>query len=186
MNIIAKAEQFAVRAHDSIKQVRKYTGDPYWTHTRRVAQIVSSVIDDLEAIAAAHLHDVLEDVAPVNPEFSEETIRAEFGDRVLNIVKDLTDEYIPENYPKMNRNERKAAEAQRLSRIAPISQTIKYADLIDNTADIVKHDLKFARTYLREKSNILKVMSKGDPELYRSAFNMVARGKIIAYCGIVS
>ena len=38
---IAAARAFARAAHDSIGHKRKYTGDPYWTHTERVAAIVA-------------------------------------------------------------------------------------------------------------------------------------------------
>ena len=50
---------FADKAHKN--QVRKYTGDPYITHPVAVAKIVATVTDDEAMIAAALLHDTLED-----------------------------------------------------------------------------------------------------------------------------
>ncbi len=169
--MITKAQKFAHAAHDSIKQVRKYSGLPYWVHTDEVASIVASVTDDWEIIAAAHLHDVLEDVntAP----YDEAGIVEEFGVGVLSMVDDLTDFYTKENFPRLNRKERKELEALRLSKIHPDSQTIKYCDFISNTADIVQNDPSFAKTYLKEKQAILKIMNKGNQELYQRALAQV-------------
>ena len=57
MTIIEKAQDFAHRAHDTIKQVRKYTGEPYWVHTDDVALRVTNLLDCESMICAAHLHD---------------------------------------------------------------------------------------------------------------------------------
>jgi hypothetical protein len=68
-----------------------------------------------------------------------------------------------------NRATRKAAEAARLGSITAEAQTVKLADLISNSASIVQHDRGFARVYLKEKSQILAVMTAGDPGLYARA-----------------
>jgi (p)ppGpp synthase/HD superfamily hydrolase len=162
-----KAQAFAHAAHDSIHQKRKYSGLPYWVHTDEVAAIVATVTDDPEVIAAAHLHDVVEDVNKDG--YDLETIIKFFGVRVAEIVSHLTDEYTKENYPLWNRTKRKAYEAIRLSQIGYDAQTIKYADFISNTADIVKNDPNFAKTYLQEKRVILSKMDKGHPVLFGRA-----------------
>ena len=62
----ARAERFATAAHASIGQVRKYTGEPYPVHLAGVARRVGETPGCSEAmIAAAWLHDVLEDVPSV-------------------------------------------------------------------------------------------------------------------------
>ncbi len=53
-----------------------------------------------------------------------------------------------------------------------MAQTIKLADLISNTRSIVERDPKFAVTYLAEKRELLKVLTDGDPALYRMAFDL--------------
>ena len=58
---IAKAKEFAREAHSG--QVRKYTGLPYTTHTEEVAQIVDNYNGSKEMIAAALLHDTVEDTS---------------------------------------------------------------------------------------------------------------------------
>lgn len=82
--LIEKADTFAERAHAG--QVRKYTGIPYITHPRAVAALVQTVPHDDEMIAAALLHDVVEDCG-----VDFETIRIHFNSRVADIVRDLTE-----------------------------------------------------------------------------------------------
>lgn len=136
MNISIKAKQFCVDAHQSIGQTRKYTGEPYHVHPISVAELVQSRTDDQEIVAAAYLHDVLEDVAPTMPQYGADAIRAAFGERVLSIVVELTNEYTKENYPEMNRKARKQAEAERLAKASEGAKIIKRADLFDNSKSI--------------------------------------------------
>jgi guanosine-3',5'-bis(diphosphate) 3'-pyrophosphohydrolase len=64
MNTVERARIFAMAAHSAVGQTRKYTGEPYWTHTQAVADRVAQLADATEEqIAAAHLHDTLEDTA---------------------------------------------------------------------------------------------------------------------------
>lgn len=78
--MIDKAIAFAVKAHEG--QPRKGTDIPYIFHPLEVGMIVSRITDDKEVIAAAVLHDTVEDCAQV----TLADIRREFGDRVARIV----------------------------------------------------------------------------------------------------
>ena len=78
--MINKAIAFAVKAHEG--QPRKGTEIPYIFHPLEVGMIVSRITDDEEVIAAAVLHDTVEDCDTV----TLEDIRREFGDRVARIV----------------------------------------------------------------------------------------------------
>ena len=60
-DVVIRAAEFARRAHASIDQRRKYTHAPYIVHPKAVADIVAGVTDDPAMIAAAWLHDVVED-----------------------------------------------------------------------------------------------------------------------------
>lgn len=171
-----RAKSLAHWAHDSIGQVRKYTGEPYWVHTDRVAILVDDHGGTDAMIAAAHLHDVLEDVEPElikrgMKEYSDHfrVALAEFPSEVRNMVVELTHEFTQEKYPKLNRAQRKKLEADRLALVSRNSKTIKLADLIDNSDSIVKHDIGFARTYLREKEYLLGVLREGEPRLLAQA-----------------
>lgn len=165
------AAEFAKRAHDSIGHARKYTGEPYWKHPLAVAAIIQDHGLPAEVVAAACLHDVLEDVAPKRPEFGADAIRAEFGEAVLALVLEVSDVSRPADG---NREARKALDRAHYARASSHGQSIKLADLIDNTRDIAAHDPSFARTYLREKEAILAVMDKGDPRLYALAQQTLA------------
>lgn len=80
MQMIRKAAVFAGKAHEGM--LRKGSKIPYIYHPMEVALIVAQLTDDPEVIAAAYLHDVLEDTS-VTPE----EIQAEFGKRVLSFVE---------------------------------------------------------------------------------------------------
>ena len=53
------------------------------------------------------------------------------------------------------------------------AQTIKLADLIDNSASITKYDPKFAKVYMKEKKDLLEVLDKGDKNLYKKAEKII-------------
>jgi len=148
-------------------QKRKYTDEPYYVHLENVAKIVSQYEGGCVEIALCH--DLFEDTPCKLTELIDFLMSSGYtSTEALNIasgVNDLTDEFIKEKYPKANRAERKAMEAKRLGYISPRSQSVKYADLIDNTSSIVEYDPGFARIYLQEKHAILSVMRDGNPEL---------------------
>lgn len=155
-NIADRALVFALAAHRAVGQRRKYTDECYTTHTQAVACTVASVTGDQQVIAAAHLHDVVEDTS-----ITVEDVAQVFGQRVAGMVWSLTD--VDSSFG--NRATRKAADRARLELAPSEVQTIKLADLIDNTASIVKYDPKFAETYLHEKALLLKVLTRGDARL---------------------
>jgi len=158
MNLYEKAKLFAVEAHSSIDQVRKFTGEPYHVHVLAVAELVASRTQDQATLAAACLHDVLEDVEPHNPEFSRERIREEFGQEVLELVLELTDVYTKENYPELNRKARKRLEAERLSRVSDRAKLVKRADLHDNNKSIL--GTGFEKTWLEEKKLLDELLGR--------------------------
>ena len=77
-----KAYRFARKAHENQKRA---SGEEYFTHPCNVAKILIDLGMDAATIAAAFLHDVIEDT-PV----SEGDIRAEFGEEVLQLVQGVT------------------------------------------------------------------------------------------------
>lgn len=161
--MVKKAFEFAKDAHGD--QKRKYTGDPYISHPLNVMQIVASVPHTEAMLAAALLHDVLEDTNA-----SESDILEQFGPEVLSLVKDLTDVSKPENG---NRAARKAIDRQHTANASPAAKTIKLADLMDNTYNIVAHDQAFAKVYMAEKRLLLTVLTEGDVSLWKAALHLV-------------
>jgi (p)ppGpp synthase/HD superfamily hydrolase len=150
-NLLDRAAEFAWEAHNG--QTRKYSGEPYFVHPNRVAHLVARETDDVEVIAAAYLHDVLEDT-----DTTAEELYAEFGARVTCFVIELTDQYTREVYPLLNRRERKKREADRMADISDEAKLIKRMDIADNTSDIVQNDPSFATVYLKEKAYLLERM----------------------------
>jgi (p)ppGpp synthase/HD superfamily hydrolase len=169
MTKIITAQTWAHSGHDLAKQVRKFTGEPYWVHTDEVADITEKNGGTENMVCASHLHDILEDVWPLFSEFGPAVIKDMFGEEVLSLVVDLTDVYTKTAYPKLNRATRKQFEAERLGKTSPEAKSIKLADLISNTASIVQYDKDFARTYLREKLNLLGYLAEGNPVLLQRA-----------------
>lgn len=157
MSLYSKAKKFAVEAHESIGQIRKYTGKPYYTHVLAVAELVSTVTSDEEVLAAACLHDILEDVTPINPKYNEDWIKKEFGNKVLKLVFELTNVYTKENCPNINRKERKNLEKIRIGNISEEAKIIKRADLYHNSTELGE-DSKFNQIWLEEKIELEKII----------------------------
>jgi (p)ppGpp synthase/HD superfamily hydrolase len=157
VDLIERARVFATAAHAAVKQTRKYTNEPYICHPAAVVAIVKSVPHTDEMLAAAWLHDTAEDTG-----VTVDLIRAEFGGEVAGLVWWLTDQSRPEDG---NRETRKAIDRNHLAAAPPEAQTIKLADLIDNTLTIEARDPDFAKLYRREKRQLLEVMTAGDPSL---------------------
>ena len=154
MTLIKKAKLGASLWH--FGQTRKYSGDAYVTHPIRVAARVAIQTDDEYVIAAAFLHDTLEDT-----EATFDDLVKHYGLRVALIVKELTDVFTPENYPDQNRAWRKRQEAYRLGRASEDAKLIKRADIADNTESIEREDPNFAKVYLAEKAFLLAEMDRG-------------------------
>ena len=162
MNIVHKAQVYAMAAHASVQQKRKYTGEPYIVHPAEVASIVASVPGSTpDMVAAAWLHDVIEDTGCT---FTD--VHMAFGIDIATLVGWLTDVSKPEDG---NRAKRKAMDREHTAQAPAEAQTIKLADLISNSRSIMQHDPEFAKTYLEEKRLLLEVMTKGDRGLHAEA-----------------
>lgn len=193
MNLPDRALAFARAAHG--EQKRKYTDNPYIEHPIRVAQLVKEAGGTEEMIAAAYLHDVVEDVSTdtvlsiVDEKFArpfvvlsiKSRINAgrpikllalghEFGTDVAMLVEMVTDVSLPTDG---NRKARKQKDLEHLAQASPEGKTIKLADLIDNSRDIVKNDPDFAKVYMREKAALLPHLAEGSEKLYREAWKIV-------------
>lgn len=165
MNTVEKAKVFATAAHAAVGQTRKYTGEPYVVHPIEVASIVERAGGTEAMVAAALLHDVLEDTG-----VTFDVLEAEFGSEVAELVLWLTDVSKPEDG---NRSTRKALDRQHSAAAPAEAQTIKVADLISNTRSIVAHDPNFAKVYLEEKRMLLEVLTKADSTLLNQAKEQV-------------
>ncbi|MCF3108011.1 HD domain-containing protein [Niabella sp. CC-SYL272] len=173
-DILNRIIAFADRAHGA--QTRKYTPDRYIVHPVRVMEICRMYTQSLPVLAAALLHDVLEDTAT-----TEEAIRTFLASlmplaavqKTMQLVVELTDIYTKSRYPQWNRYKRKKMEVARLRRVSAEAQTIKYADIMDNSGEIVQQDPDFAKRFLLECRDVLIVATRGNQELYKRTLEVV-------------
>ena len=164
MTTITQAKMFGRAAHN--KQVRKYTGLPYHTHTEEVADIVKAHGGTKEMIQAALLHDTVEDTS-----VTFEDIRSRFGDVVSLLVWELTDVSVPSDG---NRAARKKLDREHNGRASREAQIIKCADLISNSKDIITNDPGFAKVYIEEKRLTLELLTKvKDTAIFKEANDIV-------------
>jgi len=167
---IERARIYAIGAHARINQLRKYTRQPYDVHLKAVAELVASVSDDEALIAAAWLHDTVEDTPA-----TFEDLEREFGADVMQLVSELTD---VSRAGDGSRAARKAIDRQHTAGASPQAKTIKLADIIDNCEDICRHDERFGRVYLGEAAALLEVLGEGNEKLYAQAAELVATFKV--------
>ena len=167
LTLVERARAFAIDAHTRIDHRRKYSQQPYTDHLASVARIVSSVSDDEEMIAAAWLHDVVEDTPATLYD-----VESAFGKEIALLVENLTDVSKPSDG---NRAARKAIDRQHTATGSSRAKTVKLADLIDNLQDICKHDMRFAQTFLLEMGATLELLDTGNPQLYQRAWKVYHR-----------
>jgi (p)ppGpp synthase/HD superfamily hydrolase len=165
-DVVRKAQVYAMAAHASVKQLRKYTNEPYIVHPAEVAKIVAGVPGSTpDMVAAAWLHDVVEDTGCT---FTD--IHMAFGIDIAGMVSWLTDVSKPEDG---NRAHRKAIDLAHTAQAPAHVKTIKLADIISNCKSIMEHDPNFAKVYLEEKRAQLEVLTEGDPGLLARAREIV-------------
>lgn len=92
-----RATKFAVNAHHGVE--RRGKNFPYILHPMEAANIVSTITTDPELLAAAILHDTVEDT-----DVTFEQIRDEFGERVAHLVQHETCP-LPKSDPWRNRKQ---------------------------------------------------------------------------------
>lgn len=81
-SVVRTAYDFAEQAHEG---VLRESGDPYFSHSSAVAQTVHNWNLDESSVAAALLHDVLEDT-----DYTSKDLEKKFGDEIATLVEGLT------------------------------------------------------------------------------------------------
>lgn len=112
LEVIRRACDWAQRAHAG---QQRHSGEPFFQHSLAVANILASLHLDHETIAAALLHDVIEDT-PVT--FQE--IEASFGLRIAKLVDGVTKMEVIQNFPGMGesgKNKREHAHTEALRKM---------------------------------------------------------------------
>ncbi|KTG17681.1 MULTISPECIES: HD domain-containing protein [unclassified Guyparkeria] len=156
--VVRDALNLAIAAHEG--QVRRYTGEPFVLHPVAVAHLVAAYERDPLVLAAALLHDVVEDT-----EVTAADLASRFPASVVRMVLSLTNPSRPDDG---DRTARKAIDHAHVAQADPRAQTIKYADVYLNVQSIARHDPDFAkRVYLPQKASLIRRLSRGHPVLRR-------------------
>jgi (p)ppGpp synthase/HD superfamily hydrolase len=120
-DLMERAHAFCISAHAG--QQRK-DGAPYHTHPQAVAELLRSYgVDDAEVLAAAYLHDVLEDT-PV----SRDELVERFGEPVTRLVEELTSP----DYPGRTFEQKHRELAEEARGLSDRAKMIKLADRMHN------------------------------------------------------
>ena len=129
--LLDKAIEFAVRAHHNTE--RRGKGFPYIVHPLEAMAIVATLSPDQELLAAAALHDVVEDTA-----FSLEDIRRAFGDRVAKLVELESDKFVVGVSESDSWRERKQAAIDRLAAAPLEAKMVAMGDKLSNMRAIAR------------------------------------------------
>ena len=162
---LVNALELAKICHEG--QKRKITNEDYIVHPVEVAEILLDAgISDVPTIAAALLHDVIEDCQLP----ARATIRAKCGPLVESYVLDCTNSFDSAIFGR--RAVRKAKEADRLAKCTETVQNIKLADAISNLRTIGLLGEEFSKIYANEKLQLARKLHFGHRELRKRAIEL--------------
>lgn len=157
MDIILRAKEFAKKKHGDIK--RKYTPEPYYSHPFAVAarlKAFDKYKNNDAVLAAAYLHDILEDTLTTYEELLEK-----FNTKIADLVQELTSnkEYYNDTNEDMEPS-KPSAKAQyltdKINNMSKDARIIKLADREHNVSQIADAPNTFIKRYTKETQYILE------------------------------
>ncbi len=148
--LLDRAVIFAVKAHAGTE--RRGKGFPYIVHPMEAMEIVATITPDQELLAAAALHDVVEDT-----EISADEIRREFGDRIANLVVAESDVFEEGVSEEDSWHARKQAAIDRLARASHDAKIVAMGDKLSNMRAI-------ARDYAMKGDALWNIFHAKDPK----------------------
>ena len=148
--LLLKALSFAAHKHRDQRR-KDAEASPYINHPIALAQVLAAEggVSDIEVLAAALLHDTIEDT-----DTTGEELEREFGGRIATIVAEVTDDTA---LPKADRKRLQIEHAARLSEGARL---VKLADKICNLRDVAerppaKWDLQRRQEYFEWAKRVI-------------------------------
>ena len=129
--LLDRAIVFAVRAHAGTE--RRGKGFPYIVHPMEAVEIVATMTRDQELLAAAVLHDTVEDT-----DTTVEQIRTEFGDRIASLVASESDIVVDGVSEEDSWHARKQAAIDRLARASHDAKIVALGDKLSNMRAIAR------------------------------------------------
>ena len=148
--LLDRAIIFAVKAHAGTE--RRGKGFPYIVHPMEAMEIVATITPDQELLAAAALHDVVEDT-----EISADEIRREFGDRIAALVVAESDVFVEGVSEEDSWHDRKQAAMDRLAAAPRDAKIVAMGDKLSNMRAI-------ARDYAVKGDELWKIFHAKDPK----------------------
>ncbi|MBQ4394261.1 MAG: bifunctional (p)ppGpp synthetase/guanosine-3',5'-bis(diphosphate) 3'-pyrophosphohydrolase [Paludibacteraceae bacterium] len=123
--LLDRAIIFAVKAHHNTE--RRGKGFPYIVHPMEAVEIVATMTADQELLAAAALHDTIEDT-----DVTVEQIRSEFGDRIADLVHAESDQFTDGVSETDSWHDRKQAAIDRLATASHDAKIVAMGDKLSN------------------------------------------------------
>lgn len=147
--LLDRAIIFAVKAHAGTE--RRGKGFPYIVHPMEAMEIVATITPDQEMLAAAALHDTVEDT-----DVTIERIREEFGERIANLVASESDVMVEGVSEEDSWHDRKQAAIDRLAAAPRDAKIVALGDKLSNMRAI-------ARDYAVKGDELWKIFHAKDP-----------------------
>ena len=170
--LILKAAHFSAQKH-STQRRKDEDESPYINHPISVALAIAQIggVDDPEILAAALLHDTLEDT-----ETTPEELEAEFGKKVCDYVLDVTDD---KTLPKDERKRRQIEHAKKISKGAAL---IKLGDKISNVTDVTNNppadwDINRRKQYLDWAEKVIENCPKVNDRMENKFQEIIKQGR---------
>jgi guanosine-3',5'-bis(diphosphate) 3'-pyrophosphohydrolase len=170
--LILKAAQFAAEQHRDQRR-KDIHASPYIIHPISVALAISQIggVDDPEILAAALLHDTLEDT-----DTKPEELEAKFGKKVCEYVLDVTDD---KTLPKDERKRRQIEHAKKISKGAAL---IKLGDKISNVTDVISNppedwDINRRKEYLDWAEKVIENCPKVNDRMENKFQEIIKQGR---------
>lgn len=130
-DLLDRAIIFAVKAHHNSE--RRGKGFPYIVHPMEAMEIVATITPDQELLAAAALHDTVEDT-----DVTVEDIRQEFGQRIADLVQAESDEFAAGVPEEDSWHDRKQAAIARLRCAPRDAKIVALGDKLSNMRAIYR------------------------------------------------
>lgn len=161
MNLVEEAILYATVMHQG--KVRKQKNIPFILHPLEVAQILATMTEDRETIAAGILHDIVEDTDGTLVE-----IRSRFGERVALLVDSESEGVFPDEDKEKSWKKRKEQSLRNLKNSTDIG--VKMLWLADKLANI----RSLAQEYSEKGESVWSVFHQKDPAMHCWYYRTVA------------
>ena len=130
-SLLDRAIIFAVNAHAGTE--RRGKGFPYIVHPMEAVEIVATMTSDQELLAAAALHDTVEDT-----DVTVDRLREEFGDRIASLVASESDTFQDGVSEEDSWHDRKRAAISRLASTSHDAKIVALGDKLSNMRAIAR------------------------------------------------